>query len=71
METKNTNISDVKKNIELMLENEKRISRGLAIEKLCVYNNDTYSFSRCGKQNQLDKSNNKVSVLEEVLKNCF
>ena len=44
---KNLNISDVRNSVELMLENEKNIMNGLAVDKLLIYHNDTHSFSRC------------------------
>lgn len=68
---KKIHISDVRNSVELMLENEKNIMNYLASDKLLIYHNDTYSFSRDGKQNDLDKAKYRVSALEDVLKHCF
>lgn len=68
---KKIHISDVRNSVELMLENEKNVMNYLASDKLLIYHNDTYSFSRDGKQNDLDKAKYRVSALEDVLKHCF
>jgi hypothetical protein len=55
-----------KKIIELFNSSEKE-STNLAIEKLCRYQNDDFSFAQTGKQKQLTFTNGRVSALREVV----
>jgi hypothetical protein len=61
-------MTDIKKKIESMLQNEIKIMNELAIDKLIIYGNDEHSFE---KQEDLDKAKGRVSALNDVLKYCF
>lgn len=64
-------ISDVRNSVVELLEKEKQIMNSLAVDKLLIYQNNDWSFSRDGKQTDLDKAKYRVGALEDVLKHCF